>query len=316
MNRKVLLILFCFLIIGLIINGTSKATINNLNQDVSILDEKLNGKIISSEKVNFSEDFFRFSSVPKTPSIDKTVVFNIKYLSDGLEVAGTIIKPKKKGDYPVIIFNRGGNRELGRITKDTQAFLSPIASKGYVIVGSQYRGNAGGEGKEEFGGKDVNDVLNLVSLIKSLDFTLPNNIFMLGFSRGGMMSYIAIKEGIDVNAAAVLGGITDLRETYNSRLDMRSMMKTLIGCTPDECKKEYIKRSAYYWPDKIDIPVLILHGQNDWRVDINQAEKLAEKLSELNKEYKLKTYQDGHGLNNHYDDWTKEMYNWFDKYRD
>jgi|AntRauTorckE6833_2_1112554.scaffolds.fasta_scaffold00459_9 dipeptidyl aminopeptidase/acylaminoacyl peptidase len=316
MNKKVLLILFCFLIIGLIFNGTSKATTNNFDQDVSKLDKKLNGKIISVEKVTFSEDYFEYSPIKKTPSIDNTVIYNIKYLSDNLEVAGSIIKPKKKGNYPVIIFNRGGNRELGRITKDTQAFLSPIASKGYVIVGSQYRGNAGGKGNEEFGGQEINDVLNLVPLIKSLDFTIVNNIFMLGFSRGGMMSYIAIKEDIDVNAAAVLGGKTDLIETYNNRPDMRSMMENLIGCPPDECKEKYIKRSAYYWPDKIDIPVLILHGQNDSRVGINQAKKLAEKLNELDKSYKLKTYQDGHSLSCQYDDWTNEMYHWFDKYRD
>ena len=37
-----------------------------------------------------------------------------------------------------------------------------------MVVASQYRGNAGGEGKEEFGGKDVNDVLNLLPLLESL----------------------------------------------------------------------------------------------------------------------------------------------------
>jgi len=314
MNKKILLILSCILIFGLIFNGITKAKTINFEQDISILDKNLNGKIINVEKVTFSEDFFKYSPIEKTPSIDNTAIYNIKYLSDNLEVSGTIIKPKKKGNYPVIIFNRGGNRELGRITKDTQAFLSPIASKGYVIVGSQYRGNAGGEGKEEFGGKDINDVLNLIPLIKSLDFTMPNNIFLLGFSRGGMMTYLAIKKEIDVNAAAVLGGITDLTEIYDNRPDMRTMLENLIGCTPNNCEEEYIKRSAYYWSDKIDKPILILHGESDQRVDVNQAEKLADKLNEFNQEYKLKIYQGGHSLNNYYDNWTNEMYNWFDKY--
>jgi len=42
----------------------------------------------------------------------------IKYLSDGLKVVGCIIKPKRTDGkkLPVIIFNRGGTREFGRLT--------------------------------------------------------------------------------------------------------------------------------------------------------------------------------------------------------
>ena len=37
-----------------------------------------------------------------------------------------------------------------------------MSSWDYVVVGSHYRGNKGSEGKEEFGGSDVNDVINLI----------------------------------------------------------------------------------------------------------------------------------------------------------
>jgi hypothetical protein len=37
-----------------------------------------------------------------------------------------------------------------------------------VVVASQYRGNGGGEGHEEFGGAEVHDILNLIPLAKSL----------------------------------------------------------------------------------------------------------------------------------------------------
>jgi len=46
--------------------------------------------------------------------------------------------------------------------------LGRIATWGYVVAASQYRGNAGGQGKEEFGGADVDDVLNLIPLLESL----------------------------------------------------------------------------------------------------------------------------------------------------
>ena len=43
-----------------------------------------------------------------------------------------------------------------------------MARWGYVVVASQYRGNDGGEGREEFGGADVNDVLNLLPVLEQV----------------------------------------------------------------------------------------------------------------------------------------------------
>ena len=314
MRTKKYIITISCLIMLVILSGTCIGEEIDINQDVNKLDKNKNGKILSAEKVNFSDAYFKYKDSKRPSSLDKTNIYKIKYLSEGLEVVGFIVRPKKKGDYPVIIFNRGGNEEYAKITNSLQVFFSRLAAKGYVIVASQYRGNDGGEGKEEFGGKDVNDVLNLVPLIKSLDFTLSDKIGMLGISRGGMMSYIAIKKGIDVDAAVVIGGVTDLIQNYKTRSAMKQVMNSLIGCTPQECRKEYIKRSAYYWPEKIDVPVLILHGTKDWNVKVSQAKKLAKKLNELDKEYKLVLYDDKHGLGKHHEEWKKEMWNWFDKH--
>ena len=314
-NKKLILIVSCILFLTLL-NSICIGEEINVEQDVTQLDEKNNGKILSVKKINFSEEYFEYKDIKKPAYLDETNICKIRYLSDGLEVVGFIVRPKKKKKYPVIIFNRGGNKDFSKIKKSTLNFLSDIASKGYVVVASQYRGNDGGEGEEEFGGKDVNDILNLVPLIKSLNFTLPDKIGMLGFSRGGMMSYLAIKEDIDVDAAVIIGGDTDLIQAYNRRSGMRNVMNSLIGCKPKECKNQYIKRSAYYWPEKIDIPVLILHGKKDWRVEVSQAKKLAKKLDKLDKKYKLVLYDDTHGLGDHYKEWTKEMYDWYDKYFD
>jgi len=312
-NKKIIILLFCSFIL-LFFNYVCIGNEINIKQDISKLDRDRNGKIIKAETVTISDSYFDYKDTQKPSFLKEMDIYEIKYLSDGLEVVGHIIRPKKKGQYPVIIYCRGGNRKLGKVSTESLIFLADLASQGYVIVSSQYRGNDGGEGREEFGGKDVNDVLNLVPLIKSLTFTNANKIAMLGTSRGGMMSYIAIKKGIDIKAATIVGGISDLIQLYNRRLGMRRVTEELIGCDPEECKEQYIKRSALYWPEKIDIPVLILHGEDDWRAEVSQAQKMAEKLKKLDKEYKLITYDDGHSLNNHYQEWTNEMFKWFDEY--
>src|SRR4029453_3397699 len=45
---------------------------------------------------------------------------------------------------------------------------------------SAYRGNDGGEGREEYGGVDVRDVLNLIPLARALGYIDMHNVFMLG----------------------------------------------------------------------------------------------------------------------------------------
>ena len=59
-------------------------------------------------------------------------------------------------------------------------------SNGFVVIASQYRGNDGGQGKEELGGADLNDVMSLFALAQSLGYIDMRNIFMYGVSRGGM----------------------------------------------------------------------------------------------------------------------------------
>ncbi len=136
----------------------------------------------------------------------------IKYLSDGLKVVGYIWKPKNSEGkkLPLIFFNRGSNREQSKLSPWMAFGFYYFVSNGFVVVASQYRGNDGGEGKEEYGGADVRDVMNLIPLAKSLGYVNMNNVFMFGVSRGGMMTYLTLKNKIPVNAAAVSGGVTDL----------------------------------------------------------------------------------------------------------
>jgi dipeptidyl aminopeptidase/acylaminoacyl peptidase len=131
-----------------------------------------------------------------------------------------------------------------------------------------------------------------------------------------MMTYIAIKGGIGIKAAAVVGGVTDLIQLYNEREDaMKAVLIELIGGTPQEKEEEYKYRSAYYWPEAINVPVLILHGEADDRVNVTQAEKLAKKLDELGKVFQLVTYPNGdHGLNTDRSDRNRRIFNWFSVY--
>jgi len=299
-----------FIIINLLIFivgcATSTSDINKEENQILFqgnldLPEGSDGKIVTLKKI----------ALGTKHSVD---CYKMKYLSDGLKVVGFLLKPKGEHfKYPVMIFNRGGNREFAKITKKYLKYLSYLSSKNYVVLASQYRGNDGGQGKEEFGGKDVNDVLNLITTAKSLSFVEKNKIVMLGSSRGGMMTYLAIKNGAKIKAAAVVGGLADLIQWDQERKSIgEKVLKQLIF---PHNKEEYKKRSAYYWPEKINVPVLILHGEDDWRVKVSQAEKLSKKLTEFGKVHELVIFPKGdHALSSHRPEKNRLILEWFDKY--
>jgi dipeptidyl aminopeptidase/acylaminoacyl peptidase len=253
----------------------------------------------------------------------------IKYLSDGLQIMAFIWKPKdiKGKQLPLIIFNRGGNREFGKVRSSPTPLWSPwdefgffkFVSNGFVVIASQYRGNDGGKGKEEFGGSDVHDVLNLVPLARNLSYVDPKNIFLFGVSRGGMMTYLALKEGINVKAAAVIGGLSDLLVSANDRPDMLKevYMELIPGLTPQN-ETPLLDRSAVYWPERLNVPLLILHGGADWRANPStQALPLASKLQALKKPYELIIYAgDNHGLTLNREDSDRRIIQWFKQHMD
>jgi len=290
-----------------------------------------NGKIIEESEISFTQEISKNiqslgKAMPKlgqflngVPQKALTVkVSGVTYLSDELKVKGFLLEPKKGGKYPCLIVNRGGNRDFSIWTKE-EAFilLAEISSWGYVVVASQYRGCAGGEGKEEFGGKDINDVLALIPLLESRPSADPERLGILGISRGGMMTYLALSQSNRFRAAAVVGGVSDLVAWEKARPDMRKVFTDLIGGN-SETKPDALKaRSAFYWPDKLhkQTPILILHGTSDEKVAPNQALDMASALLRSSHPFRLVMLEGGdHNLSDFWPEWLSIVRSWFEKY--
>jgi dipeptidyl aminopeptidase/acylaminoacyl peptidase len=203
---------------------------------------------------------------------------------------------------PGIVLNRGGNREFGALRGPE---IVPFVEAGYATVATQYRGNAGGEGREEFGGADVRDVLNAVKVLQAQQAVDPERIGMVGFSRGGMMTYLALRaDGARsrpaVRAAAVVGGVSDLDALVKTRPDMLEVCVELIGAGPVADPEAYAARSVVRWPEAIRAPILILHGELDARVPVEQARWAADRLAAAGKDVTLETFAGGdHALSKH-----------------
>jgi dipeptidyl aminopeptidase/acylaminoacyl peptidase len=242
----------------------------------------------------------------------------LKYISDGLKVVAYLYKPKEvEGKrLPAIIFNRG-SAVRSDIAPELVVFFHRLASEGFVILAPMYRQSDGGEGRDEIGGADVNDLMNVVPSAKSLGFIDVNNLFLYGESRGGMMTYQAIRRDLPVNAAAVFGAFTDLEALIAFRPDVYQPA-LLKQFSPDfDTRKDEITkaRSAIHWPEQLDAPLLIMHGANDRSVSASQSLALAQQLQKLGKTYELIIYaQDNHYLSRNQDDRDKRAVTWFKRH--
>ncbi len=242
------------------------------------------------------------ASMPEVDSLLTAVnVYRISYRSDGLKVKGFLAEPAKAGHYPSIIYNRGGNREFGKIGPGQLLFyVVNIARWGYVVVASQYRGNDGGEGQEEFGGADVNDVLNLLPVLGQVPSADTTRIGMFGGSRGGLMTYLSLTRTTRIKAAVVLAGMTDAKRSIAERPEMGTEVyaQLMPGYAVDR-DSVLATRSPVQWAEKIcpNTPILILHGTADWRVSPREAMDMAERLYELKRPFRIALFEGGdHGL--------------------
>jgi len=242
----------------------------------------------------------------------------LKYLSDGLKVVAYLYKPTQINGrkLPAIIFNRP-SAVRNDIAPELIPWFHRLASEGFVILAPLLRQSDGSEGRDELGGADVNDLMSVSVLARSLEFVDTNNLFMYGASRGGMMTYQAIKRAFPIKAAAVIGAFTDLQELIDSH-PQQYPLAMLNQLWPDyeTTKIEIFRtRSAISWADRLNVPLLIMHGGRDKSVSPEQSLLLAQQLQKLGRVYELVVYaEDNHDLTKNQEDRDRRAVGWFKRY--
>jgi dienelactone hydrolase len=244
-------------------------------------------------------------------------LLKIKYVSDGLQISGFIFKPKASAGkkFPVVIFNRGGVGEQAVIGPGNFNYLYEmhrLAAEGFVVLASQYRGVGGAGGRDEVGGADTNDVINLFPLAKTLNYVDMDRVFMWGYSRGALMTLQAMRQGVPIRAAVVVGAPTD---TDAATRNNPGLVQFFRDTWPDYDKRKEehaTNRSPVVWANQLNAPLLILNGGADIAVRPTQAIALALKLEELQKPYGLVVYAgDDHEISANREDRLRKTIDWF-----
>lgn len=226
----------------------------------------------------------------------------IVYASDGLPVVAYLYLPARPGPrpLPVVIFNRGGYVQPD-IGHQLVVMFHRLAGHGFAVVAPLLRGSAGAPGADEMGGADLRDILHAGALVAGLPGVDAGNQFLYGESRGGAMTFLAIKAGYPARAAATFGAFTDLEQLIASNTGLYDPLIPRIW--PDFASRRgeiLTARSAVRWPDALTVPLLVMHGGADRSVDPGQSIALAVGLQRIGRPYELAVYAgDDHVLSAH-----------------
>jgi dipeptidyl aminopeptidase/acylaminoacyl peptidase len=249
----------------------------------------------------------------------------VKYKSfDGLEVPAFLYLPAgyKKGDKPPFIVEYHGGPE-GQYRPSFNRLYQYFLSRGYGVLAPNVRGSSGyGKKYLEMDNykKRMDSVHDGVAAAKWLveqGYSTPRKIASYGGSYGGFMVMATITDSPDsYGAACNVVGICNMQTFLERTKDYRRKLREVeYGPLSDP---EFLKSiSPIYKVDRITVPLLIAHGENDPRVPIYEARQLYHKMKELHKTVEILTFPDeGHGFRKEKNRivFAEKLTDFFDKY--
>ena len=112
-------------------------------------------------------------------------------------------------------------------------------------------------------------------------------------------------------------GVVDQEKELKWRPEMEQVYKYRIPHYATEKKKAFEKRSVINWVNELPrgMPILLLHGDADKRVNVENARDLAAELTKLKHPHELKIYSKGdHSLRKNRKDVNSRVIAWFTKH--
>jgi dipeptidyl aminopeptidase/acylaminoacyl peptidase len=227
---------------------------------------------------------------------------------DGLRVEGTLWRPAdatgKRGGrrVPTIIYPHGG--PTWQAYRSFQPFKLLLVREGFAFLDVDFRGSTGygrafrHANHDEWGHGDVFDLIDAARWAQAQPWS-DQRVAVFGGSYGGYMVLCALVEEPGLWRAGVdLYGDSEIAESFRhgdrlGRLDLQRMM----GTPEDPARAEVYRRgSPVYRAERIEAPLLILHGRKDKRVVPLMTERMVEALEIEGKTHEVHWYdEEGHG---------------------
>ena len=223
---------------------------------------------------------------------------------DGREIPAFFSLPDdaEAGETPVIIDIHGGPESQRR--PSFSGLIQYFLSRGYAVFEPNVRGSTG-YGKAythlddvEKRMDSVRDIEAALDWLETHDLVDPDRIVAKGGSYGGFMVLAALTEFPDrfaagVDSVGIANFVTFLENTGDWR---RQLREAEYGSLSDD--REFLESiSPINSIDRIQAPLFVIHGANDPRVPVGEAEQIVERAREQGVSVEKLVFDDeGHGI--------------------
>ena len=209
---------------------------------------------------------------------------------DGQDIGGYVTIPRGEGPFPLIVMPHGGPFVEETVYYHDE-WAQMLANNGYMVLQPQYRGSLkyglefyksafinGSEAGYAMQDDKDDGALHLVKT----GLADPDRIAMFGWSYGGYAALIAASREDQIYQCAIAGAaVSDMRMQLNYyRYQLRGSQKI----------SQLNYRDGAVNPidvaDKVNIPLLIVHGESDQRVPLEHFDKYTGALDRAGINYK------------------------------
>jgi len=249
---------------------------------------------------------------------------------DGNLYRGALLLPSgyRQGQtYPTIVYPYPGERRSDYINRFGMfGALMPVenmqvfATRGYVVFLPDIPSPKAGSPMSSL----VQSILPAINKIIDLGIADPNRMGVMGHSYGGYTVLSFIVQTNRFKAAVARAGIYDLAAEYGYMTRSGATFAPAwaegnMGGTPWEFRERYIENSPFFYLDRVETPLLLIHGSEDTASAPFNADQVFVGLRRLGKQVEYAKYmgeehtEAGWGYANQIDYLTRVI-NWFDKH--
>ena len=190
---------------------------------------------------------------------------------DGTPIRAWLVLPEGEGPHPLVVFAHGG--PWGSWNAWTYRWNpGPFAAAGYAVllpdpaISTGYGQAMIDRGQQQLGGTPFTDIMTLTEAAGERPDIDSERVALAGGSYGGYMANWV---------AGHTGSAFKCIVTHASLWNTTSMGRTTDNSSWDSAMRE---QSAQYSPhlfaEDIEVPMLVIHGDKDYRVPIGQGQEL------------------------------------------
>lgn len=198
--------------------------------------------------------------------------------ADGSPIPALLYRPQEAATEarPAVVYLHGG--PTAQFYRDFDIIAQVLVAEGFVVLMPNQRGSTGyGNAHRDaivldWGGVDLNDVLDAGDYLKGLADVDAERVGIFGGSYGGFLTLLAMtKAPGHFKAGVAFNAISDLLLLdAEATPQYREVLHRFMG-KPERYIALWKERSAVNFAEQLGGKLLIVHGENDPRVPLSQA---------------------------------------------